>query len=54
MCFQKIREGGRKGDVMLARVFFGEDDGGWQRGCKKSKLEGSRSHIFKYDTKLQK
>ena len=45
MCFQKIREGGRKGDVILGRG-FGEDDGGWQRGCKKSK--------FKYDTKLQK
>ena len=51
MCFQKIREGGRKGDVILGRG-FGEDDGGWQRGCKKSKLGGSWSHIFKYDTKF--
>ena len=30
MCFQKIREGGRKCDVILRRG-FGEDDGGWQR-----------------------
>ena len=44
MCFQKIREGGRKGDVILGKG-FGEDDGGWQRGCKNSKL-GVHSPIY--------
>ena len=53
MCFQKIREGVEKvmsswGGVLLKMMV------GWQRWRKKSKLGGSRSHIFKYDTKLQK